>query len=236
MVDGVYKPFKWIKPDKVDEVLEVTDEVTYLAEDGVQRVGKLEVVRSGREYGVRVITEARTYLEILVRYKQLFKEKKIAELFSELKKTTAFPKMGNTRGRNHTDLLAEYKAKYGQAATNYPYSTTNAVTDFELAETGYFVRVYSGTSTNSSWIFRIEDLRQYESVDEIVEKLALPVKPAKVGLVELPEGVKLRKSIAGPQNWANGTTPKGGGIQYEIIGNRNTDWFKEIGGLMELLK
>lgn len=57
-MDGVYKPFRWIKPVKVDEVLEVTDEVTYLAEDGVQRVGKLEVVRSGSEYGVRVLSNA----------------------------------------------------------------------------------------------------------------------------------------------------------------------------------
>ena len=63
--DGVYKPFKWIKPDKVDEVLEVTDEVTYLAEDGVQRVGKLEVVRSGREYGVRVISRAGNWVSVI---------------------------------------------------------------------------------------------------------------------------------------------------------------------------
>jgi hypothetical protein len=55
VVDGVYKPFKWIKPDKVDEIIEVTGEVTYLAEDGIERVGKLEVVRSGSEYGVRVL-------------------------------------------------------------------------------------------------------------------------------------------------------------------------------------
>jgi len=93
-----------------------------------------------------------------------------------------------------------------------PYSTTNSVTDFELVETGYFVRVYSGSSTNSSWIFRIEDLRKHGSVDEIVEKLALPGKPTKVGLVELPEGLKLRKSVAGLQNWANGTTPAGASI------------------------
>jgi hypothetical protein len=77
-------------------------------------------------------TKAGSYLENLARYKQLFKEGKIAELFSELKKTTAFPKMGNTRVRNQADLLAEYKAKYGQNATNYPYSITNSVTDFEL--------------------------------------------------------------------------------------------------------
>ncbi len=50
VVDGVYKPYKWIKSTaKIDEVLDVTDEVTYLAEDGVKRVGKLEVVRSGSE-------------------------------------------------------------------------------------------------------------------------------------------------------------------------------------------
>jgi len=58
VVDGVYKPYKWIKSTaKIDEVLDVTDEVTYLAEDGVKRVGKLEVVRSGSEYGVRAIVE-----------------------------------------------------------------------------------------------------------------------------------------------------------------------------------
>jgi hypothetical protein len=176
----------------------------------------------------KAVNGAGSYLENLARYKQLFKEGKISELFSELKKTTAFPKMGNTRVRNHTDLLAEYKAKYGQTAANYPYSSTNPVTDFELAETGYFVRVYSGTSTNSSWIFRIEDLRQYGSVDEIIEKLALPSKPTKVGLVELPDGVKLRKSYAGPQNWSNGTKPQGGGIQYEIIGLTNDNWFKPL--------
>lgn len=90
------------------------------------------------------------------------------------------------------------------------------------------MRVYSGTSTNSSWIFRIEDLRKYKNVDEIVEKLALPNKPAKVGLVELPKNVKLRKSYAGSQSWSNGTTPKGGGIQYEIIGKTKDDWFEPL--------
>ena len=87
--------------------------------------------------------------------------------------------------------------------------------------------MFSGTSTNSSWVFRIEDLRKYKNVDEIVEKLALPNKPTKVGLVELPKNMKLRKSYAGPQNWTNGTSPKGGGIQYEIIGNRDNNWFSE---------
>lgn len=139
-----------------------------------------------------------------------------------------FPKMGNTKVRNHNDLLSEYKAKYGQTAINYPYSTTNPVTDFKLAETGYFVRVFSVRNKKSNWIFRIEDLRQYGSVDEIVEKLTLLSKPSKIGLVELPEGVKLRKSYSGSQNWSNGTTPQGGGIQYEIIGKIQGKWFEPL--------
>lgn len=79
-----------------------------------------------------------------------------------------------------------------------------------------------------SGVFRIEDLRQYGSIDDMVEKLALPNKPNKIGLVELPDGVILRKSYAGPQNWSNGTTPQGGGIQYEIIGNREDNWFRPL--------
>ena len=73
----------------------------------------------------------------------------------------------------------------------------------------------------------IEDLRKYKNVDEIVEKLALRNSPTKVGLVELPKGVKLRKSVAGSQEWPNGTKPKRGGIQYEIIGERNNNWFSK---------
>jgi hypothetical protein len=56
----------------------------------------------------------------------------------------------------------------------------------------------------------------------------LPNKPQKVWLVELPKGVKLRKSVAGPQEWANGTKPKGNGIQYEIIGKTKDDWFEPL--------
>jgi hypothetical protein len=184
------------------------------------------VIREWSDDAAKAVSNV--YLDNLARFKQLFKKGKVSELFSELKKTSAFPKMGKTRSRNYTDLLAEYKAQYGQNASNYPYSTVKAVTDFELAQTGYFVRVYSGNSTNSSWVFRIEDLRQYKNVDEIVEALALPSKPTKIGLAELPEGTNLRKSTAGPQNWANGTAPQGGGFQYEILSSRNNNWFKPL--------
>lgn len=136
--------------------------------------------------------------------------------------------MGETRIKNLTDLEAEYFAKYGKGAKNYPYSKTKPVTDFKLEENGYFVRVYSGESTSSSWIFRIEDLKNYKNVDEIIEKLALPGKPTKVGLVELPQGITLRKSYAGHQIWPNGISSQGGGIQYEIIGNLKDEWFRPL--------
>ena len=44
----------------------------------------------------------------------------------------------------------------------------------------------------------------------------------------MPKGVKLRKSVAGSQEWPNGTKPKGGGIQYEIIGKTKDDWFEPL--------
>ncbi|MDR0833930.1 MAG: hypothetical protein LBN93_07100, partial [Candidatus Symbiothrix sp.] len=170
-----------------------------------------------------------TYLENLTRFKQLFKEDKVTELFAELKKTMAFPKMGKTRVRNVTDLETEYRVRYNIKAEdpipNYPYSRNNPVTDFELEETGYFVRVYDDKPT-SYWIFRIEDLRAYKNMDEVAENLALPNKPTKIGLVEIPEGTVLRKSVAGPQPW--GTKPQGGGIQYEIIETPKVEWFKPL--------
>lgn len=223
--DGVLSQAKFI--DDGGQVVGSTGEIL-LEEGGSRSKVTLQIIKKDGAVGFRKVATGGSYADNLARYKQLFSDGKIAELFSELKKTTAFPKMGATRVRNIADLETEYHAKYGVNATNFPYSATNPVTDFELAETGYFVRVYSGGSTNSSWIFRIEDLRAYGGVDEIVEKLALPGKPTKVGLVELPSGVKLRKSIAGPQNWTNGTTPQGGGIQYEIIGLTNDSWFEPL--------
>jgi hypothetical protein len=58
IADGLYKPLTWLKPaDKIDEVIQTTDEVTYLAEDGIQRVGKLEIARSGSKFGVRGVVK-----------------------------------------------------------------------------------------------------------------------------------------------------------------------------------
>ena len=184
-----------------------------------------------------------SYFDNISHYKQLFKEGKIKELFSELKKTTAYPKMGKTIPQNHSALYSEYKLSY-PSYENYPYSKLNPVTDFELAETGYFVRLYDGDNIASKWVFRIEDLRKYKSVDEILENLAIPYggvfgnKPTKIGLVEVPITGKLRKSIAGPQEWKLPTSiikQNGGGVQYELL-NYDNGWFKPLGDINELFK
>ncbi|MGB4774143.1 MAG: hypothetical protein WBP45_03140 [Daejeonella sp.] len=188
----------------------------------------------GNEGGV--IKSGGSYLENLTKYNQLFKADKISELFSELKKTTAFPKMGKTSVKNHSVLELEYKSRYGQNATNYPYSKSNSVTDFKLEETGYFVRLYDNIDDiDSRWIFRIEDLRKYKSVEDMTEKLGLPNRPSKIALVEVPAGSILRKSTAGAQEWANGLKQTGGGIQYEVTKPQES-WFQNLSNIEDFFK
>jgi hypothetical protein len=90
--------------------------------------------------------------------------------------------------------------------------------------------VYDGNPNkiNSEWIFRIEDLRQYKDVNELMEKLALPIKPTRIAIVEVPSGTGLRKSTAGVQEWPNGLKQEGGGVQYQIMGVRSDNWFKDL--------
>ncbi|GHV59372.1 hypothetical protein FACS1894182_13390 [Bacteroidia bacterium] len=72
------------------------------------------------------------------------------------------------------------------------------------------------TGVTGGWIFRIEDLRTYKNVDEIVKQLALEYRPTKIAIVEVPEGTILRKSTVGPQEWTQGEILQGSGIQYEL--------------------
>jgi hypothetical protein len=176
------------------------------------------------------VTAGGTYLENLARYKQLFKEGKYTELFDELKKTSAIPKMGETKNIIYEDLFKEYNATLGALPNHCPYMYGKKATNFTLEETGYFVRVYGGDNSTitGKWIFRIEDLRAYKNVDELVEKLALPSRPTKIAIVEVPEGTVLRKSIVGEQEWIQGTKLQGGGIQYELKTNINNNQFQEL--------
>jgi hypothetical protein len=235
---GKFQPTKFL-----DEGAELGETI-----DGYQ------IVKNGDEVGV--LAKGGSYLENLPRYRQLFREGKISELFSELKKTTAFPKMGKTVNKNFASLYQEYKLANPQY-DNCPYLNDAIGTDFQLEETSYFVRLYSGEGKASKWIFRIEDLKKYNGIDELVEDLAIPfdkgtvfgTKPSKIALVEVPKGTNLRKSFAGGQIWKRNydgledLVQKGGGIQYEIL-NINfknipptvKSWFAEVGDISEMFK
>ncbi|MDR2886645.1 MAG: hypothetical protein LBV26_01375, partial [Bacteroidales bacterium] len=216
------------KVTKIGKAKNILKGVTELSETQAKKLTD-DLIAQGEKAGI--IRGAGSYVENLARYGQLFREGKYTELFAELKKTTAFPKMGRTRVRNISDLEAEYRLNQqinpGDPIPNFPYSRTNPITDFELAETGYFVRVYSNRM-DSEWIFRIEDLRTYKNVDELVEKLALPGRPTEIAIVEVPAGTTIRKSIVGAQNWGNGVNRLGGGIQYEIKSGFKEEWFRPL--------
>ena len=196
--------------------------------------GEAVIVREGNTYVARNVTEligrGGTYIENLTRYKQLFREGKLTELFAELKKTTAFPKMGKTTNVSYENLLKEYNSLPNALPNHCPYMKGRIGTNFELEEVGYFVRVYDeiGSQRAGKWLFRIEDLRAYKNVDELVEGLALPSRPTKVALVEVPEGTMLRKTIVGEQEWVQGKVLKGGGTQYELLENINIESFQPL--------
>jgi hypothetical protein len=71
-----------------------------------------------------------------------------------------------------------------------------------------------------------------------MEKLALPTKPTRVSLVEIPANTKLRKSIAGSQEWSNGLKQSGGGMQYELntVGKPPIEWFEDMISMDDFLK
>ena len=71
-------------------------------------------------------------------------------------------------------------------------------------------------------------MRAYKNVDELVEKLALPSRPTKVAIVEVPENTVLRKSIAGQQEWEQGKILQGGGTQYELMQNIDKNCFQSL--------
>lgn len=49
-------------------------------------------------------------------------------------------------------------------------------------------------------------------------------------------GVKVRRSVAGAQNWDNMPYQNGGSIQYEVIEEyAKPEWFKKIGDLSEYI-
>ncbi|WP_158522853.1 fibronectin type III domain-containing protein [Geofilum rhodophaeum] len=163
-------------------------------------------------------------------------------LFKTINRTTIKFKPGTVVKRAHNELYASYKIE-NPRYENYPYHRGMPVTDMELEETAYFARIYTGERMQGEWIIRIEDLKKYDSIDDIIEELAIPYsggfgeKPTKVALVEVPKGTIIRKSTAGFQEWSHvspALIQEGGAIQYQIVGfdsgNPMYDaWFKPVG-------
>jgi hypothetical protein len=138
--------------------------------------------------------------------------------------------MGKTQNVSYDNLLKEYNASQNALPNHCPYMKGKIGTNFELEEAGYFVRVYGDgeSAITGRWIFRIEDLRAYKNVDELVEKMALPSRPTKIAIVEVPAGTMLRKSIVGEQEWVQGKVLQGGGIQYELKTTVSNEQFKYL--------
>lgn len=74
------------------------------------------------------------------------------------------------------------------------------------------------------------------TLDDLVEKLALPAKPTKISLVEIPANKTIRKSVEGPQQWPNIPYQNGGYTQYQILGYSQsnaipTQWYSQTADL-----
>lgn len=72
----------------------------------------------------------------------------------------------------------------------------------------------------------------------MIKRLALPiidnsgniVKPAQISIVKVPAGIKVRKSVARPQDWPRQGHQPGGSVQFEIREQRaKIEWFKSMG-------
>ena len=92
----------------------------------------------------------------------------------------------------------------------------------------------------------IEDIASFSSVDDFINKTALPVvdefgsllKPDKLLLVKVPAGTTIRKSVARPQDWGGQGHLPGGATQFEIIDfdwQYMGDWFKDMGSFNEFI-
>ena len=100
-----------------------------------------------------------------------------------------------------------------------PYKPGTIVKELELTQTTTFVRVYDKSPTGSgmygSWMMRAEDIQGLTPM-EIQDKFALPNIPKYICDVELSAGTRIRAGEVNPiDEWGSG-----GGIQYDLIGQR----------------
>lgn len=100
-----------------------------------------------------------------------------------------------------------------------PYKPETIVKEIELTEKTTFVRVYDnmpgGSSMYGSWMMQADDIFGLTPL-EIQDKFALPNTPKYVCDVELEAGTHIRVGEVNPiDGWG-----KGGGIQYDLIGQK----------------
>ncbi|OWW26506.1 hypothetical protein B4Q04_02130 [Zobellia sp. OII3] len=112
-------------------------------------------------------------------------------------------------------------------------------------KSAYFVRAFNQHKIGR-WLVSIEDIPNFNSVDDFINKTALPVvdefgsiqKPDKLVLVKVPAGTTIRKSVARPQDWGGQGHLSGGATQFEIINfdwQYMGDWFKNMGNINQFI-
>lgn len=77
------------------------------------------------------------------------------------------------------------------------------------------------------WLLRKEDFEKLDRT-RLVEELNLPSSPNRISNVRLPQKIKMRASILGPNKWGNSS----GMVQFEILEEQlDSAWFELIGDL-----
>jgi hypothetical protein len=178
--------------------------------------------------------------DILKRFNSLT-QPELKSLYIQLAKTEV---QGTSTIVNQADVLAEILAN--KSLIN-PYSFSHQIEDIILTQDAIFVRAYNQSSVGK-WMVSIEDMKSFTSVDDFINKTALPivesgtgnlVRPTNVSIVKIPQGTVIRKSVARPQDWGGQGHLSGGNLQYEIRNfnyNMMKEWYKDLGNISDYLK
>jgi hypothetical protein len=184
------------------------------------------------------LTEGIDDLSSLIKKWDILTVDEASILYSKLSKSEI---VGNKTTRTQPEILEEINKR---GITN-PYNFAYEIEDYVLTKEAYFVRAYNQYKTGR-WMVSIEDMSSFSSVDDFINKTALPVvdefgsilKPDKLVLVKMPAETTIRKSVARPQDWGGQGHLSGGATQFEIIDfdwQNMEDWFKDMGNFNEFI-
>ena len=205
------------------------------------KTGILKIGKDGTGTVVAWIEEvAKGGDELLIKFNTLT-QNELKSLYGQLVKTEI---TGTTKTITQAEILSELQVN---TSLINPYSFSYPIEDIILAQDAVFVRAYNQSSVGR-WMISIEDMKSFASVDEFINKTALPiveygsgnlVKPTNLSIVKIPKGTVVRKSVARPQDWGGQGHLPGGSIQYEIRSfdyNTMKEWYKDLGNINEYLK